>query len=362
MNAQQYPGYPESRLNVKEAAEQGDVNAMVELGLRVYRGHGVQKDPVTACKWFAQAAQKQHAYAKFALGRCIYSGEGYAQDHAAAYSWFLVAAQQGLVVAMDVVADMCANGDGVQKSDSEAVAWYRKAADNNDPYAMTQLGLHLREGKGIAWSEAEAMQWFTKAATQHEYGSAEGAMAAGYEYGLGQAVGQGVKDEQKALYWMERAAQHGCGACQVNLGIIYESGEDALNDGTVIAVPKDLERAKYYYSQAAANPDPETAKWGRKFLAELSHPSVTSSKTDSSGDVAAVAMGVIALLALSAVTSSSSSGTSSTPEGSDDPSGTRLYDHLHTGIQEREHEDQLWRQLTAPTPCSGTWANGVCRQ
>ena len=56
--------------------------------------------------------------------------------------------------------------------------------------------------------------------------------------------GYGVeKNLEKALYWTERAAQHGDRDAQFNLGWFYENG---------IVVTKDLECAKAWYSKAAA--------------------------------------------------------------------------------------------------------------
>lgn len=55
--------------------------------------------------------------------------------------------------------------------------------------------------------------------------------------------GLGVeKDVKKALYWTERAANHGDWDAQYNLGAMYEEG---------LGVEKDMEKAAYWYEQAA---------------------------------------------------------------------------------------------------------------
>ncbi len=55
--------------------------------------------------------------------------------------------------------------------------------------------------------------------------------------------GLGVeKDLSKALYWTERAAEHGDRDGQCNLAWFYEEA---------IGVPKDMEKAMYWYQQAA---------------------------------------------------------------------------------------------------------------
>ena len=55
--------------------------------------------------------------------------------------------------------------------------------------------------------------------------------------------GLGVeKDLEKALYWTQRAAEHGDRDGQCNLAWFYEDA---------IGVPQDLEKAKYWYHKAA---------------------------------------------------------------------------------------------------------------
>ena len=49
------------------------------------------------------------------------------------------------------------------------------------------------------------------------------------------------KDIKKALYWTERAANHGDWDAQYNLGAMFEEG---------LGVEKDMEKATYWYKQA----------------------------------------------------------------------------------------------------------------
>lgn len=50
------------------------------------------------------------------------------------------------------------------------------------------------------------------------------------------------KDLKKALYWTERAAEHGDWDAQFNLAWFFEEG---------VGVEKDMDKAKYWYKQAA---------------------------------------------------------------------------------------------------------------
>lgn len=50
------------------------------------------------------------------------------------------------------------------------------------------------------------------------------------------------KDLKKALYWTERAAEHGDWDAQFNLAWFFEEG---------VEVEKDMDKAKYWYKQAA---------------------------------------------------------------------------------------------------------------
>ena len=78
------------------------------------------------------------------------------------------------------------------------------AAGRGDLYAMHQLGARYATGEGgCPKDEAEAVRWYTKAA---DLGHDESQ----YDLGFMVLLGEGTeKDVEKALWWLEQAAQNG---------------------------------------------------------------------------------------------------------------------------------------------------------
>jgi len=91
---------------VKQAAEQGDVQAQFKLGLMYDEGQGVAQDYVEAVKWYQKAAGQGDADAQFKFGVCYERGKGVTQDYAKAVEWYTKAAEQGHEDAQEMLAEM----------------------------------------------------------------------------------------------------------------------------------------------------------------------------------------------------------------------------------------------------------------
>lgn len=78
------------------AAEQGDPEALNEMGFIYFTGNGVEQDYDKAFELFSQAAYKGYLLAQYNLGIMLYTGNTSAgQDFAKAYAWLSVAAAKG---------------------------------------------------------------------------------------------------------------------------------------------------------------------------------------------------------------------------------------------------------------------------
>ena len=77
------------------AAEQGDANAQVNLGVMYGIGKGVTQDDAEAVRWFRLAAEQGDASAQFGLGLMYNNGEGVTQDYVRAHMWYNIAAANG---------------------------------------------------------------------------------------------------------------------------------------------------------------------------------------------------------------------------------------------------------------------------
>jgi TPR repeat protein len=78
------------------AAEQGQLEAQLNLGNILYKGlGGLPQNYAEAAKWFHLAADQGDATAQSKLGAMYDNGEGVPQDYAVAHMWFNLAAAQG---------------------------------------------------------------------------------------------------------------------------------------------------------------------------------------------------------------------------------------------------------------------------
>jgi TPR repeat protein len=59
------------------------------------KGEGVPKDDVEAAKWFRMAAEQGNAQGQLKMGLVLERGLGMPKDEAQAYQWFLLAGAQG---------------------------------------------------------------------------------------------------------------------------------------------------------------------------------------------------------------------------------------------------------------------------
>src|SRR5262249_24747939 len=109
----------------REAAAQGNAQAMNNLGVMAWRGDGMKGDPKAALNWFAAAASKGLAIAQYNLGLVYARGEGVPADMKTAYMWFRLAANGGnedSLQAIDAVAPTL-SPEEIGEAEAAAQAW-----------------------------------------------------------------------------------------------------------------------------------------------------------------------------------------------------------------------------------------------
>jgi hypothetical protein len=80
---------------IRQAAEQGQVEAQYRLGMLYYRGTGVIQDYEAGAGWVRRAADRGMTDAMYQMGLLCLTGKGVAVDHLQSYVWFNLAAAQG---------------------------------------------------------------------------------------------------------------------------------------------------------------------------------------------------------------------------------------------------------------------------
>lgn len=248
---------PQSLQIIQHEAMDGDEGAQLLYGLAYLEGRsGLKPDPEKAVYWLRRAARAKHPYAQLVLGRLYAEGKGVKKDPEHAVYWWRQAAQADLPAAQYELGKARLEGFGTDKNPVRAVHWLTKAAENGNDDAQYLLGRMYHEGMGVAQDAELARDWLSRAAA-HGHGEAinllgivdqarqlttmvyqqsadvlheraeAGDPHAQYELGLRYESGAWdvVKDEQKALQWLTKAAQNGNVQAMRTLAHVYDRGE-----------------------------------------------------------------------------------------------------------------------------------------
>ena len=229
------------------AAEAGNEEAQIAMGVRYLQGQGVTKDFKEAVKWFRLAADKGNTEAMGFLGAIfVDGGNGVAQDYREAAKWYKLASQKGDVDAQAALGHIFYNGGpGVTQDYKEAAKWYRLAANKGNPEAEFRLGFMNYNGEGVTQNYKEALKWYRLAADQR---NAQAQYNLGNMYVKGKGV---IQDYREAVKWYRLAAQLGEPRAQAVLGIQYYGGKEG--------VAQDYQYAYMWLSLAASKLDGEIA-------------------------------------------------------------------------------------------------------
>lgn len=215
------------------AAEKGHADAMGGVGYFHSNGLVVPKNPEEATRWFRMGAEKGSAKARLNLGKQLLSrSEGSSGDAESLRSeglrWVRMAADQGLPEAAYSYGLIVYFGDHGQTQDYQvAAAYLRIAADAGNPEARNILGAIHENGQGVPIHEEEARRWYRQAAYQ---GHAKA------QANLGRLTGPTLEDREtrvEALSWLILAsAQNEVTAVKL------------LRDITPSLKPGDMDEAK----------------------------------------------------------------------------------------------------------------------
>jgi TPR repeat protein len=189
--------------NILKAAQEGDPNAQVSIGLMYEEGEGVTQNYQEAVRWYRKAAEQGLALAQSGLGKMYELGHGVTQDYEEAIKWDRKAAEQGLALAQWNLGAKYADGKKVNRDYKEAVKWLKKAAEQDFDEAQFDLGLMFEYGDGVTQDYQEAIKWYKKAA---DHGNAKAQRCLGGMYFEGNGV---VQDYVESYKWLILAAAQG---------------------------------------------------------------------------------------------------------------------------------------------------------
>lgn len=122
--------YAEALKMFHHAVEEGDVNAMVQIGLMHDLGVGVPADGLEASRWYRGAADLDDGRAQYMLAHLHEYGEGMPVDLQQAFYWYKKAADLGDVDAQFAVGRFYLEGSLAPPNPAFGEQWLRKAASH----------------------------------------------------------------------------------------------------------------------------------------------------------------------------------------------------------------------------------------
>ena len=145
----------------RTAAAQGDLRAMVSLGLILETGDGVSRDPKAAYDLYARAAERGSPDGAINLAVALMEGTGISRDPARAVALLQRASADGSAIAtynLGVLADR-----GVAESGS-ALRYFVRATELGDPRGFLAAAILLDEGRKVAKNPVTASEMLLRGA------------------------------------------------------------------------------------------------------------------------------------------------------------------------------------------------------
>ena len=179
-------------------------------------------------------AESVDIIARTILGECYYFGTGIEKDNDKAADILMKPAQQGNANAQLVLGLLYYN---IKEDYEKAFDYYKIAAEQGMAIGQAYLGFMYYRGNGIENDNKKAIEWLEKSADQ----------GCGYAlYNLGIIFRDGLADQtpdiSKAIALFEQAGQQGYSKGYLELGKMYSDGE---------SIPKDEAKAADYYKKAS---------------------------------------------------------------------------------------------------------------
>lgn len=260
------------RSDISDRAKAGDTDAMVAMGRFYAASPSIASNGRTAETWFRKAADRGDPDGMLALGLLNGTGTGVEGDGVnlvEAARWYQAAADHELPQAKFMLGSLYVRGQVVPKDDARAAALFKAAADDGWVPAKSALGLMYEKGLGAPASRDDAVRLYTEA-------SADGDPVG--DYLLAQTYLSGKRSPQldvEAARLLHGAMDNGMVEAMVPLAILYHKGEGVdANDGYAflllqaaagqgkVAAIYDLGVA-YRIGMGVKKNDAEAARWFR---------------------------------------------------------------------------------------------------
>ena len=149
----------------KQAASQGNISALLNLGVAYYLGDGVMRNIPKAIDYLTQIPIDKQPIAGRYLGE-IYLASGDANLISSAQMAYRAAAEANDMASFVALGDMYLSGRGVTPDTQTALAYYTYAASQGDVAAQYTLGILYANGRQVNRNVVDAHAWLSLAAGQ----------------------------------------------------------------------------------------------------------------------------------------------------------------------------------------------------
>lgn len=111
----------------KKAADRGDVEAFLQLGLMYDFGRGICQNYTEAMRWYLKAAEKGEPRAMYLVGHMHEYGEGVPVDTNEAFDWYQKSARRGHASAQFEVGKVLTRSETDTQRFQEGIKWLQLA-------------------------------------------------------------------------------------------------------------------------------------------------------------------------------------------------------------------------------------------
>ena len=155
----------------KIAIEDGEDDAMNDLGALYYDGRGCEQDFQKAVYYYDMAATNGNRQAQENLGYCYYYGRNMPVDYEKAFHYFALGAFDGHLISLYKIGDMYLNGYYVEKNPKEAFRIYERCFETMTDHAapvvagpvLLRLGNCFLDGVGTEENAKNALVCYQRA-------------------------------------------------------------------------------------------------------------------------------------------------------------------------------------------------------
>ncbi len=140
-----------------KSANQGNINAINNVGVMYSKGKGVKQDYHKAKEWFEKGAKLGNVVSEYSIGYLYFTGtDTFETDMKLAYKWFSKSADKGYAKSEYYLGLMYYKGYGVSQNYQTAYQWLDKAVKQGNGSATLALSLMYAQGKGVQKDTAKA--------------------------------------------------------------------------------------------------------------------------------------------------------------------------------------------------------------